>query len=159
MLYSFQFVLCYHYTGWYLHRELYFYHWGRLCKSMTQARKLHALQTYHWYELVHAENQNCGDRQQNNKTSDSKYHLTWYDSLKECKNSNIYLFIKSDWVTWFIFIVTLQWDTAGQERFRSISSSYYRAAQGLILVYDVTEEVCIQTTPSSFITLQTNVLE
>lgn len=30
------------------------------------------------------------------------------------------------------------WDTAGQERFRSLSSSYYRGAQGVIIVYDVT---------------------
>lgn len=30
------------------------------------------------------------------------------------------------------------WDTAGQERFRSLTSSYYRGAQGVILVYDVT---------------------
>lgn len=31
-------------------------------------------------------------------------------------------------------------DTAGQERFRSITSSYYRNAQGIILVYDVTNK-------------------
>ncbi|RHZ67813.1 hypothetical protein Glove_299g16 [Diversispora epigaea] len=29
------------------------------------------------------------------------------------------------------------WDTAGQERFRALTSTYYRGAQGVILVYDV----------------------
>ncbi|OCF73964.1 hypothetical protein I204_05812 [Kwoniella mangroviensis CBS 8886] len=29
------------------------------------------------------------------------------------------------------------WDTAGQERFRTLTSSYYRGAQGVVLVYDV----------------------
>merc|ERR1711870_113967 len=28
------------------------------------------------------------------------------------------------------------WDTAGQERFRTLTSSYYRGAQGIILCYD-----------------------
>lgn len=30
------------------------------------------------------------------------------------------------------------WDTAGQERFRVITSTYYRGADGVIIVYDVT---------------------
>lgn len=30
------------------------------------------------------------------------------------------------------------WDTAGQERFRTLTNSFYRDAQGIMLVYDVT---------------------
>jgi Ras-related protein Rab-8A len=36
------------------------------------------------------------------------------------------------------------WDTAGQERFRAITSSYFRGAQGAILVYDVTNPASFQ---------------
>ena len=31
------------------------------------------------------------------------------------------------------------WDTAGQDRFRNIVSSYYRGAQGIMMVYDITD--------------------
>ncbi|KAG8223274.1 hypothetical protein J437_LFUL001551 [Ladona fulva] len=39
------------------------------------------------------------------------------------------------------------WDTAGQERFRTITQSYYRSANGVIIVYDITNR-------SSFLSLQ-----
>lgn len=29
------------------------------------------------------------------------------------------------------------WDTAGQERFRTITSAYYKNAQGIIMVFDL----------------------
>jgi len=38
-------------------------------------------------------------------------------------------------------VVPIQWDTAGQERFRTITSSYYKGACGVMLVYDITDEV------------------
>ncbi|KYO43392.1 ras-related protein Rab-35 isoform X1 [Alligator mississippiensis] len=39
------------------------------------------------------------------------------------------------------------WDTAGQERFRTITSTYYRNAHGVIVVYDVTN-------PDSFVSVK-----
>lgn len=37
-------------------------------------------------------------------------------------------------------VIKLQiWDTAGQERFRNITSSYYRGAHGIIVVFDLTQ--------------------
>ena len=33
----------------------------------------------------------------------------------------------------------VQWDTAGQERFKTITSSYYKGAHGIIVTYDITD--------------------
>ena len=39
-------------------------------------------------------------------------------------------------------VIALQlWDTAGQERYRSITKQYFRKADGVICMYDVTSEV------------------
>ncbi len=37
-------------------------------------------------------------------------------------------------------IFNSQWDTAGQERFRTITTSYYKGAQAIVIAYDVTDK-------------------
>uniref|UniRef100_A0A3Q3DJL6 small monomeric GTPase n=1 Tax=Hippocampus comes TaxID=109280 RepID=A0A3Q3DJL6_HIPCM len=36
------------------------------------------------------------------------------------------------------------WDTAGQERYQTITKQYYRRAQGIVFVYDITSESSFQ---------------
>ncbi|CAK8534995.1 unnamed protein product [Lathyrus sativus] len=71
------------------------------------------------------------------------------DPVKECRDdSYIESYISTIGVDFKIRTVEqdgktikLQiWDIAGQERFRTITSSYYRGAHGIIIVYDVTDE-------------------
>jgi small GTP-binding protein len=39
-------------------------------------------------------------------------------------------------------VIALQlWDTAGQERYRSITKQYFRKADGVVCMYDVTSEL------------------
>ncbi|KAH3892506.1 ras-related protein Rab-43-like [Dreissena polymorpha] len=45
-------------------------------------------------------------------------------------------------------LVKLQiWDTAGQERFRTITQSYYRSANGVIMAYDITKRTSFDSLP------------
>jgi GTPase SAR1 family protein len=46
-----------------------------------------------------------------------------------------------------------QWDTAGQERFRSITTIYYRGAQGIMVCFDVTDEKSFNSAFPSRITV------
>ncbi|XP_060788998.1 ras-related protein Rab-15-like isoform X2 [Neoarius graeffei] len=36
------------------------------------------------------------------------------------------------------------WDTAGQERYQTITKQYYRRAQGIFLIYDITSSLSFQ---------------
>jgi Ras-related protein Rab-1A len=57
----------------------------------------------------------------------------WQDcKAANCKGSKSHCQIS-------MLLMRLQWDTAGQERFRTITSSYYRGAHGICVVYDVTD--------------------
>lgn len=46
------------------------------------------------------------------------------------------------------YITQLQiWDTAGQERFRTITQSYYRSANGVIIAYDISKRGTFEAIP------------
>ncbi|XP_070566844.1 EF-hand calcium-binding domain-containing protein 4B-like [Ptychodera flava] len=52
-------------------------------------------------------------------------------------------------------VISLQiWDTAGQERFRSIPHSYFRKADGVMLLYDITCEKSFQSVTSWMVNIQ-----
>lgn len=40
------------------------------------------------------------------------------------------------------------WDTAGQERFKAITRSYLRGAEGILLVYDITDQTSFEDVKS-----------
>jgi len=48
------------------------------------------------------------------------------------------------------------WDTAGQERFRTIISSYYKGAQGILLVFDLTEKESFESLNNWLIEIEKN---
>ena len=48
----------------------------------------------------------------------------------------------------FCYFSQLQiWDTAGQERFRTITQSYYRSADAIVLVYDIGSSLSFRNLP------------
>nr|XP_006821440.1 PREDICTED: ras and EF-hand domain-containing protein homolog [Saccoglossus kowalevskii] len=52
-------------------------------------------------------------------------------------------------------VISLQiWDTAGQERFRSLPHSYFRKADGVVLLYDITCEKSFQSVTSWLVNIQ-----
>ena len=48
------------------------------------------------------------------------------------------------------------WDTAGQERFRSIQASYYKGANGILVVYDITDRKSFDNLNSWLIEIEKN---
>ena len=48
------------------------------------------------------------------------------------------------------------WDTAGQERFRTITASLYKRADGILLVYDVTNQNSYEKLNEWFTSIQDN---
>ena len=48
------------------------------------------------------------------------------------------------------------WDTAGQERFRNITSAYYRGANGVFIVYDITDRDSFDNLNSWLIEIEKN---
>ena len=51
------------------------------------------------------------------------------------------------------------WDTAGQERFRNITQQYYRGAQGVLIVYDVTNMSSFNKIKSWFVGLKEKTID
>ncbi|TNN86987.1 CD151 antigen [Liparis tanakae] len=54
-------------------------------------------------------------------------------------NATVAIDFKMKTLTLGSTVITLQlWDTAGQERFRSVTEQYYRQADGILAMYDIT---------------------
>ena len=51
------------------------------------------------------------------------------------------------------------WDTAGQERYRTITNAYYKGADGIIIVFDITNKESFDNIPSWLQEIEKNVGE
>lgn len=50
------------------------------------------------------------------------------------------IIVRTKLYKWKLLFFILTRDTAGQERFHTITTSYYRGAMGIMLVYDITNQ-------------------
>lgn len=76
------------------------------------------------------QNKNCRAQRKKNQTS---------DMVSVCKLIRLECgLIHSYWMA--LMLSSVCRDTAGQERFHTITTSYYRGAMGIMLVYDITNE-------------------
>ncbi|KAE8665630.1 Ras-related protein RABD2a [Hibiscus syriacus] len=72
--------------------------------------------------------------------SDSLFKLLLIGDSGVGKSCLLLRFADDSYVESYISTIGVDfWDTAGQERFRTITSSYYRGAHGIIIVSDVTD--------------------
>lgn len=72
--------------------------------------------------------------------------LRWtMDTFSPSLTSTVGVNFKSKKVTVASELTQVQvWDTAGQENFHKITTSYYKGAQGILLVYDVTDRKTLE---------------
>ena len=48
------------------------------------------------------------------------------------------------------------WDTAGQERFSNLTANFYKSAQGIIVVYSISDEASFEAINRWILQIQTN---
>lgn len=72
--------------------------------------------------------------------------LRWtQDTFSPSLVSTVGVNFKSKKITFRNELIQVQvWDTAGQEQFHKITTSYYKGAQGILLIYDVSEPKSLQ---------------